>query len=452
MTDNNSNNRQQDRIYTALAAFPGANRALGLDDFLAFMPMNNFIFVPTGDIWCGGSIDARLPLIPTLDAEGGAIEGQSLKASKWLSSNRPVEQMTWAPGSPRLIKDRLIIEGSWIDREGVRCFNSYRPPTLPHGDASQAGPWINHIRYVYPDDAEHMFNWLAHRVQRPGEKINHALVLGGAQGIGKDTLLEPVRRAIGDWNFSEVSPQQLLGRFNGFIKSVILRVSEARDLGELDRYKFYEHSKVYTAAPPYALRVDEKHLREYYAVNCTGVILTTNHKSNGIYLPPDDRRTYVAWSGRTRDDFAPDYWNNLYRYYDEGGDGHVAAFLAQRDLSGFDPKAPPFKTKAWFEIVDAGRAPEDSEIADVLDLIGWPNAVTLDRIKASAADDLREWLKDRRSRRVVPHRMATAGYTPVRNPYADDGLWKIDGKRQAVYAKTDLNEDDRLRVARGLTE
>ena len=35
--------------------------------------------------------------------------------------------------------------------------------------------------------------WLAHRVQRPQEKINHALFLAGNQGIGKDTVLE--RRA-----------------------------------------------------------------------------------------------------------------------------------------------------------------------------------------------------------------------------------------------------------------
>ena len=69
----------------------------------------------------------------------------------------------------------------------------------------------------------------AHRVQRPQEKINHALVLGGAQGIGKDTLLEPVKYAVGSWNFREVSPQQAMGRFNGFLKAVILRVSEARD-------------------------------------------------------------------------------------------------------------------------------------------------------------------------------------------------------------------------------
>jgi hypothetical protein len=100
-------------------------------------------------------------------------------------------------------------------------------------------------------------------VQRPQVKINHALVLGGLQGIGKDTLLQPVKRAAGPWNVSEVSPQHMLGRFNGFLKSVILRVNEARDLGEVNRFAFYDHLKAYTAAPPDVLRVDEKNLREY---------------------------------------------------------------------------------------------------------------------------------------------------------------------------------------------
>ena len=39
--------------------------------------------------------------------------------------------------------------------------------------------------------------------------------------------------------------QQVLGRFNGFLKSVILRVSEARDLGDFDRFAFYDHLKTY---------------------------------------------------------------------------------------------------------------------------------------------------------------------------------------------------------------
>ena len=66
---------------------------------------------------------------------------------------------------------------------------------------------------------------------------------------------------------------------------------------------------------PTCLRVDEKHLREYYVFNVLGFLITTNHKTDGIYLPPDDRRHYVAWSNLTKEDFTPDYWRTLWSWY-----------------------------------------------------------------------------------------------------------------------------------------
>ena len=48
-------------------------------------------------------------------------------------------------------------------------------------------------------------------------------------------LLEPVKHAVGPWNFHDIIPSQLLGRFNSFAKAVILRVNEARDLGDAER-------------------------------------------------------------------------------------------------------------------------------------------------------------------------------------------------------------------------
>src|ERR1700740_1209779 len=83
----------------------------------------------------------------------------------------------------------------------------------------------------------------------------------------------------------------------------------------MDRFKFYDHTKIYTAAPPDVLRVDEKHLREHYVFNVLGFIITTNHKTDGIYLPADDRRHYVAWSDATKEDFTPDYWTSIYRWF-----------------------------------------------------------------------------------------------------------------------------------------
>jgi Family of unknown function (DUF5906) len=308
------------------------------------------------------------------------------------------------------------------------------------------GRWLSHHSMVGASQAA------------PAEKINHALLLGGLQGIGKDTMLEPAKYAVGAWNFTEVSPSHMFGPFNGFVKSVILRVSEARDLGDVDRFSFYDHMKAYTAAPPDVLRCNEKNLREHSVLNCCGVIITTNHKADGIYLPADDRRHYVAWSDCKKEDFAADYWTRLWGWYENGGYGHVAAYLDKLDLSDFDPKAPPPKTAAFWDIVDAGRAPEDAELADVLDELGkpdpkkpgmWipPDATTLAQVQEKATGAFDEWLRDRRNRRQLPYRFEQCGYVPVRNAAAADGLWKIKGKRQVVYAKASLSVRDRIAAA-----
>ena len=86
--------------------------------------------------------------------------------------------------------------------------------------------------------------------------------------------------------------------------------------------------------------------------------------------------TSVAWSDLKKEDFSDDYWAKLWGWYKDGGDSHVAAYLTELGLSYFDPKAPPPKTQAFWEIVDASRAPEDAELADAIDAIGAPAALT----------------------------------------------------------------------------
>ena len=249
------------------------------------------------------------------------------------------------------------------------------------------------------------------------------------------------------------------GGFNRFLKSVILRINEARDLGEYDRFKFYDHLKAYTAAPPDVLLVDEKNLREHSIFNCCGVIITTNHKTDGIYLPADDRRHFVAWSEYTKDDFPKEYWDNLYDWYRNGGNENVAAYLTELDIDDFNAKAPPPKTPAFWAIVDAGKAPEDAEIADVIDVLTRENGgellevITLDDMAmATESSDFHEWLRDRKNRRLIPHRMEACGYVPVRNDGAKYGRWVIGGKRRTIYAKADLTLREQVTAAKARAE
>lgn len=429
------------------------------NDFYCHLPTNTFIYSKTHDMWPAGSVNARF--------------GKGTTAR--LAKQRGVEQATWAPGLPMIVKDKLISNGEWINVPGASCFNLYKPPLLSKkGDAKLAEPWLNHLKLIYPEHWEHILGWFAWRVQRPDVKINHCIVLGGDPGIGKDTLISGVRHAVGPWNVSECNPANLFEDYTAsFLQSVILRVNEARDMGEgrVDRYQFYEGTKTIMASPPETLPVQEKYLKRYSIMNLVGVLITTNNKMNGLYLPNDDRRHYVAWSALKEADLSPGYFNNLWDWYAEGGLDHVAAFLRGYDLAAFDPKATPPKTSAFWEIVGANRAPEESELAALLAEMGdplglndkgtvtLPEAITVAQVIAAAAqrldefNDLREWLAERRNRRQVPGRFEKAGYAMTRNP-ADqhDGQWVVAGKRQVVYTLKNLSGRDQFKAVAALQD
>jgi hypothetical protein len=148
--------------------------------------------------------------------------------------------------------------------------------------------------------------------------------------------------------------------------------------------------------------------------------------------------------------FRADYWNKLYGWYRDGGDRHVAAYLASLDLASFDPKAPPPKTQAFWEIVDASRAPEDAELADAIDALGSPDGVTLEQLASRSTASFGEWLRDRKNARRIPYRLEACGYVAVRNDSAKDGLWKVDARRQVIYAKAELSSRDRVAAANSL--
>lgn len=419
--------------------------------FWAYAPDTTFINEIDGVSWTEKSVNEAIGKVK--------VPGGEIKASAWLLQRRSVQSRTWAPGEPHIIEGKAPAENGWVFDEDRRTYNDYAPPLYDdRGDASQAQPWVDHVHRVYPDNAEHIICWLAQRVQNPGIKINHALVLGGEPGIGKDSILAPALAAVGAGNYAEVTPSQIAGRFNGFLRSVIVRVSELRDLGDSNRFAFYEHMKNYTAAPPEFLAMERKYVDMTHVPNIVGVVYTTNHQNDGLYLPPNDRRHYVCWSEQKAADMDPAYFTGLHNWYSsELGKAHVAAYLRELDLSAFDPKAPPEKTPAFYAIVNANRSQEEGEIDILLDALDYPPIITIEELAQLAnsrrpkgeemmqADvEFARWLKDRKNSRVVAHRINDAGYVNVWNSAAGDGRWKAGGKKWTFYGRNDLTINDRM--------
>ena len=92
-------------------------------------------------------------------------------------------------------------------------------------------------------------------------------------------------------------------------------------------------------------------------------------------------------------------------------------------------------------------------MADVLDTMGNPDATTLARLVfAAGGKEIEGWLRDRKNRRLIPHRLEQCGYVPIRNDCNKIGLWVINGERQVVYAKNTLSIRDMLKAARKLAD
>jgi hypothetical protein len=421
-----------------------------VDAFYAHAPSHRYIYRANGQTWPASTIDDRF----------GKING--MKASKWLGRFQAVEQMIWEPGKPEIIRNHKFIGGEWIPEPGHSCYNLYIPPAVDvdEGDPSAAVYWVNLIRKVYPNDADHIIRYFAHRVQFPGVKVNHALVLGGKPRIGKDTILAPLRYAVGTNNFADISPDKVLARFNKFFQSVILRISEARDMG-MNKFQFYNTMKSMVAAPPEMFTIDEKNLPTYDIANVTSIIITTNYLTDGMYLPPDDARYYVAWSDEAQNDELTEYCQRLWRWYEtEGAHAytHVAAYLHSLDLSHWNAKKPPPKTEAWHDMVGGGLAQESGDLADLLDQLGNPDAITLRAVIENATGAFHQFITDRTNRKLIGYRFSECAMSPVKNPNHP-----IESKRKfrwsfgkdhngsaiagSVYARENLTERDRIRVA-----
>jgi hypothetical protein len=427
---------------------------LALTDFWADHEGHRYIYAGTNRGFSATVVDNYFGKVKAgEDAEGEPI---MVRASVWLDNNRSVQQVLWAPGEPMIIQEKHLLSGGWVEAKDKRAFNMYQPRRTVSWQGRSAQRWVDHVHRLYPNEADRIIQTFAYKVQNPGAKVNHALVFLGDQGIGKDTLIEPMRHAVGSWNFVEISPHDIQSAYNGYFQNVVVLINEIRDLGDINRPQFYERTKVLIAAPPSTILVNEKYIPHRSVLNCCLVLMTTNDKAS-LWLPPSDRRHYVLDSLVMRGDIEDGYFEGIWEWYRTGGLEDVAEYLETLDVSSFSPYIPPPQTQAFWEIVQDSTPSEGAELAGLLMQIGDPKVVTRDMIIEATNGNpvfqsIQVWLEDRKNLRLFPSRMDTAGYARVRNPNKADGLWPLPGSSRGVvvYAKKELSREERAAAIAGL--
>lgn len=335
-----------------------------------------------------------------------------------------------------------MVKGELVADPGAAILNVYRHATIPLGDAALATPWVEHCKTIFnkPGDCDQFFNVMAHRVQKPWEKLRFAPLIGGGQGIGKDTAIEMCIPSIGDWNVENIAPRALQTAFNAYLVCALLRINEAADAQDQSRWMLNEQLKNLIAGTPDHATINGKyqctqHIRLYCAV-----LITTNHLLTSIHIPEDDRR-YDVIECATRAEMGladaavyRDYFAGLWEwFYKKDGAQHVAAFLHARDLSGFSAALGQRKTAAHQEVVRSGMA-GDEWLRDIVDGLGWPPLLRGDWILERAVG-MGERKADVLARmRYAPGRL---GYVTLNNPTYGDGRWKVNGVLCRVYRRQD---------------
>ena len=263
--------------------------------------------------------------------------------------------LTFRPGGPVMVDETLP------DLEGP-CFNIWKEPRrdapLPASGSvsdTDVAPWLDMCAFVVPDARErmHVLDFLAWTIQRPGEKINHALVIGSTnEGLGKDTLIEPVRAAVGRKYVREISPQHLARDFNGWLVGAKLIV--VQEMHNFERKATMNRLKPLVAAPPAALHVNAKFRSEFFVPNIVSMIFFTNEE-DALALNKGERRYFVTWNDA--DPLERSRYAALWGWLHSGGADLAARWLMDRDISAFDAKGQAPGTQAKENMRKEARGP-----------------------------------------------------------------------------------------------
>lgn len=362
-----------------------------------------------------------------------------------------VESSIWWPGMPQIIRGFFSADGGDVVPDARRTmFNSYWPPTR-QTTKKKADLWVKHIKKLWPEPKEHnfFFDYCAHMVQRPQEKANAIITLSGEQGIGKDMALDPVKEAIGRRNARDIDPGAFLSNYNPWVQCVMLIINEMRPWKEdFHASSLYDKLKAMSVTPPNTISLSEKYMKERHVMNVMRIFITTNNMT-AIYIPPNDRRFSILHSTLKKGWAPAEYFTRLGRFYEQGGNEAVAAWLARRDISKFQPKKQPDPTTGWQSITSSWTNTDDAT-GTALDKLGNPDALFPKQLLEAAkfSDDEEEIKTLLRFPRKLVHRMLQNGYLvlPLDPPLEFRKGERSEFCKKAFVKQEVMQEKDRVQV------
>jgi hypothetical protein len=259
---------------------------------------------------------------------------------------------------------------------------------------------MDHCQTLIPEaeELEHILNIMAFKVQYPEIKINHAVLHGGDEGSGKDTMWAPFIWAVCGSHLKNrgiMDNNSINSQWGYQLESEILLINELKEPDAAVRRQLANQLKPIIAAPPEMLPINRKGLHPYMMANRVFVLAFSNDPVP-ISLASQDRRWFCVWSSATRMDSHEA--KKMWEWYRKGGFESISAWLHKRDVSQFNPSAPPAMTEFKANLVEHGMSMAESYLVEMLrsrvgeftkGVIGSPLHALCDRLAGAAPSNVK---------------------------------------------------------------
>lgn len=235
------------------------------------------------------------------------------------------------------------------DADGRLILNTWKPgPLKPEKGNCQ--DILDHIAYLIPDFEvrKHILDALANLLQKPAVKLRHTILIIGNEGTGKTLLSEIIGRMVGDQNILSVHGNRLNSNFNAYLANIqVLNIEELYtfDGGEVANNFKLSQSEEWT-------QVEQKHVPTYVARTPRFILALSNFNAP-VRVTGNGRRWLIY-----RSPAAPrsqDYYSKMFGPVLEEQVSAFMAYLMDRDISHFNPAAPPPMTTAKQELLNLSR-------------------------------------------------------------------------------------------------
>jgi hypothetical protein len=298
------------------------------------------------------------------DAFQNSFVHEDIEARKnALQSGRvvKVDKLDYAPNYDRTFKtDKTLYGNTWYGGDELQ------------GKLGDISKWFEHFDVLgWTNERDHIIKFMAYTLQRPECKINHALVLGGREGIGKDFLLYPMMKAMGG-NSTVVNGEELLSKFNEYLLCTKhLHLNEVEHSDHRESSAVMSKLKAMTTSPPDTLSINQKNISRISVRNIVNITMTTN-SALPFRLQGLSRRFFAIWSDlRVRDhetynmrDEWRTYWDESWAWMNQEENLQACIYYLRNlvDISNFNPSEAPPVTDYLRDIQEVSRSPAEATI------------------------------------------------------------------------------------------